>query len=145
MTQRCTRRLRVLVDANLLVSALLSNDSVRSAAAATVDAAREGLFMLLVPRQALEETARVIAEKPLLAARVSPQEVVAFIDGISSEADIMPRITQPIPQFTRDPGGDYLIAHAILAGADYVVTRDKDLLDLQRVETIGLVSPNEFL
>lgn len=46
---------------------------------------------------------------------------------------------------TRDPDDDYLIAHALAAGADYLVSWDNDLRDLGFVDGLAIVSPPEFL
>jgi predicted nucleic acid-binding protein len=45
----------------------------------------------------------------------------------------------------RDPDDDFLIAHAIAANADYVISWDKDLRDLGEVDGIKLLSPPAFL
>jgi predicted nucleic acid-binding protein len=45
----------------------------------------------------------------------------------------------------RDPNDDMTIACALKARADYVVTRDKDLLSLGAHEGIGMVTPRQFL
>jgi predicted nucleic acid-binding protein len=38
-----------------------------------------------------------------------------------------------------------VIATAVHGGADYLVSEDKDLLDLQRVEDVTIVNAREFL
>ena len=45
----------------------------------------------------------------------------------------------------RDPDDDMIIACALAAGADYIVTRDKDLLSLREHETISIITPEAFL
>jgi uncharacterized protein len=45
----------------------------------------------------------------------------------------------------RDPDDDKIIACAVAAGADYLVTRDKDLLTLLDYEGIVIISPEAFL
>ena len=51
----------------------------------------------------------------------------------------------PLAGVVRDPNDDMVIACAIAAGADYVVTRDKDLLSLATYEGIRMVTPRQFL
>ena len=57
----------------------------------------------------------------------------------------MDKITDPIPAVTRDPKDDYLLAHAVLGAADYLVSGDQDLLVLERLEGVKIVTPREFL
>ena len=43
-----------------------------------------------------------------------------------------------------DPGDEYLIAMALAAGADYLVTGDQPLLALRRIAVTRFVSPRRF-
>ena len=45
----------------------------------------------------------------------------------------------------RDPNDDMIIACALKAQADYIVTRDKDLLSVGAHEGIRMVTPRQFL
>jgi predicted nucleic acid-binding protein len=45
----------------------------------------------------------------------------------------------------RDPNDDAILATAIAARADYLVSRDKDLLSLGEYDGIKIVSPEAFL
>ena len=53
-----------------------------------------------------------------------------------------PGLIKPI---TRDPKDDHVLACAIYAGADYIITRDNDLLVLKEYNGIKIVKPEEFL
>ena len=45
----------------------------------------------------------------------------------------------------RDPNYDMVVATAYRAKAAYIVTRDKDLLSLQRYEDITIITPEAFM
>lgn len=45
----------------------------------------------------------------------------------------------------RDPNDDVVVACAVKAMADYLVTRDKDLLSLTKYKDITMVGPEDFL
>ena len=45
----------------------------------------------------------------------------------------------------RDPDDDMIIGCAIAADADYLVSRDKDLLSLGSHEGISIIAPEAFL
>jgi uncharacterized protein len=51
----------------------------------------------------------------------------------------------PVTGVVRDPNDDMIVACALAAGADYIVTRDKDLLSLGEHEGIRIVTPRQFL
>lgn len=42
------------------------------------------------------------------------------------------------------PDDDYILAAAVNAGCDYLVTGDKDLLTLKKLEGMSIVTPREF-
>ncbi|MEA2872201.1 MAG: uncharacterized protein QOH67_2177 [Hyphomicrobiales bacterium] len=51
----------------------------------------------------------------------------------------------PIIRVVRDPNDDMILACAIAASADYLITRDKDLLILDKHEGIAILTPEAFL
>jgi len=50
----------------------------------------------------------------------------------------------PVPNICRDPNDDMIIACAIDAAADYIVTGDEDLLTLKRYKDIVIINPRNF-
>jgi len=59
-------------------------------------------------------------------------------------AELVPEIEETVPALVRDPKDDYLLAHALVARADYLVTGDKDLLVLNPVGDLQILSPTQF-
>ena len=95
----------------------------------------------MVAEQTIAECARRIVGKPWLAQRISNQtweDLAAELAEIAAARLVVP---PPYPAIGRDPKDDYLIAHAIAARADYLVTGDKDLLVLGAVGGITILSP----
>ena len=45
----------------------------------------------------------------------------------------------------RDPNDDMIVACALVAPADYIVTRDDDLLSLNVYESIAMITPEAFM
>ena len=66
-------------------------------------------------------------------------------DILKSVAQVIPRITKPIPAVTRAPKDDYLIAYALVGAVDYLITGGKDLLVLEQVGALRIVTPRAFL
>jgi predicted nucleic acid-binding protein len=70
--------------------------------------------------------------------------VVEYCQELSRLGTIVYNLTD-VRGVVRDPTDDMIIACAIAAGADYIVTRDKDLLSLGEYEGIGTIKPEAFL
>jgi predicted nucleic acid-binding protein len=49
------------------------------------------------------------------------------------------------PPVGRDPDGDWVLATAMVAKADVIVTGDKDLLVLKGRAGVSILSPRQFL
>jgi len=137
--------LRVLLDTNVLISYLLSSARTTSAAGATVQAAIDGRYRLPFTVGVAEELDRKLNERPDLAARIPRTDAADLVALMDEVADHLPRLPEPFPAIGRDRKDDFLIAHAIVAVADLLVSWDKDLTDLVEVEGVRIVSPPEFL
>lgn len=136
--------MRVLLDANLLLSFLL-HPTRDSAAVCLVRAAFEGRFTLLVPKKLLDEIEAQGSGKAYLAARIPATALNGLVELVRGTAEFVPTIGEPIPAITRDPKDDYLVAYAVLGRADYLVTGDLDLLTLGDVEGVKIFTPRAFL
>ncbi len=136
--------MRALVDTNVYISYLLY-PLRESPSARVVHGAFSGAFDLLLPEGLLEELARRLAEKSYLAQRIQPADATAFEHALATVAKTIPAISEPIPRVTRDPKDDYLIAYALIGNANYLVTGDLDLLTLQQVGGVNIVTPREFI
>ena len=136
--------MRVLFDANILISFLLSPER-RRPIYQVVTAGLRGEFVILLPGQLLEELARKTPEKKYLADRITLQELKKFVRLVSELSEIIPTIKEEIPAVTRDPKDDYLLAYALVGEADYLVTGDKDLLVLKQVDKVKIVTAGEFI
>ena len=135
--------MRVLLDANVLISYLIT-PAQNSAITHIVEAGVIGEFELLVPEELLEEVRETIRTHEHLAHRIPLEVMRSFVDLILEIAEVIPRIAEPIPSLTRDPEDDYLIAYALVGQADYLVTGDRDLLVLEHIEPVKILTPNAF-
>lgn len=136
--------MRALFDANVFVSYLLTPTS-GSPPTAVVEAAFATVFTLLTTAGVLEEVRRKAATKPYLAERITPAEVEQLASILERIAEAIPEIEEELPEVGRDRKDDYLLAHAVLGKADYLVSGDNDLLSLDQVDGVRIVSPAEFL
>ncbi|MFP3896632.1 MAG: putative toxin-antitoxin system toxin component, PIN family [Anaerolineales bacterium] len=135
--------MRVLLDTNVLISHLLSLQR-KSLVNHVLEAAFLGEIDLLFPKEVLDELGKKIPQKPYLAERITPQQVEQLVTLLAEISEGIATITMEIPAVTRDPKDDYLIAYALVGGADYLVTGDADLLILEKVEDVEIVTPREL-
>ena len=137
--------MRVLLDANIYISYLLS-PGVEGTVQQIIDAAFAGQIRLLVSPQLLDELARRIPSKPYLSERVSQEQLTHFLTLLATVAETVPNVGSdlPLPK-SRDPKDDYLLATALVGQADYLVTGDKDLLVLDKVGSVKMASPAQFV
>lgn len=136
--------MRALLDTNLFVSYLLTPPGRSGTIGRIVEAAFAGEFTLLLPEEVPQELRAAIAAKPFLRDRIDEGDLDAFITLLREVAELLPPIEEPYPIVTRDPDDDYLLAHALLAGAEYLVSGDKHLLTLGPVEGLVILSPADF-
>lgn len=137
--------MRALLDANLFISYLLSATPATSAMGAILAAAAAERFVLRFTPGVADEIVNKVAERTDLAARITAADVAALLADLAEIAEPVPRLTGPFAAICRDHKDDYLIAHAAAANADFLISWDKDLRDLQYVDELHIVSPPEFL
>lgn len=138
-------RPRAIFDANLYLNLLLSRNPENSAVGLLVRFAAESIFDLLLAQDVEAELRDVATRRPYLASRISREALDAQFDRIAAFAIPIPLLEQEPPRISRDARDDYLLALAVLNAADYVVTRDKDLLDLSDVSGVRTIDPVAFL
>ena len=126
---------RVVLDTNVLIAAARSS---RSASRKIVSACLDGSVGAVVS-QAVRNEYDLIIEQALTGVPYAEQ-LRQFIDGcLPVEPASVPRV---VPEDTDD---DKLVALAIAAHADVLVTSDNHLTSLGAVEDIPILSPSEAL
>ena len=132
--------MRVVVDTNVLISALLSG---RSPPAQIVTLWREGRFELLTSQEQLDELARV-TRYPKIRERLSP----ALAGRLVNELRDVAVMVADLPHVTAcaDPYDNFLLAMIVAGTADHLVTGDKrDLLSKVRYEGARIIAVRDFL
>lgn len=119
------------MDTNVLVSAYtargMSADLLRFILAA---------HQLVTGEVNLEELRRVLKERFLVSS-----EDVAEIEAALRAETVVPRPAEPSAIPVRDPDDRWVLACAIAAGADMLVTGDQDLLAVADASPIPIVHP----
>jgi putative PIN family toxin of toxin-antitoxin system len=131
--------MRVVLDTNILVSALLAP---AGKPAAIVRAWLDGKFTLLTCATHFDEL-RATLQKPRVAELIKPHtagRIVNQIRKLALDVGELPEVKR-----SPDPMDDFLLAMSEAGHADYLVTGDKsDLLALARHKRTRIVSPVEF-
>jgi putative PIN family toxin of toxin-antitoxin system len=131
---------RVVADTNTVLSAFLWGGPPKQ----VLDAARERRIQLLASAALLAELEDVLT-RPKFAARI------AQIDSVPAtllrQYRALIGIVRPtvITPTSRDPDDDQVLACALAAGAEIIVSRDKDLLTLSPFEGIPILTAHEAL
>ena len=132
---------RIVPDTNIVVSGLLWRGSPRR----ILDAARDGIIELYTSPVLLEELEDVLSREKfiarLAAANVAVQDLVS---GYSALAKVIE--AEPIePVVLVDSDDDAVLACALSADAEVIVSGDSDLLDLKQHKEIRILTATEFL
>lgn len=127
--------MRVFLDTNVLVSGFatrgLSADVVRLVLAE---------HALLTSDNVLAETRRVLRDKLGV-----PANTVRDIDRLLRRHHVEPTPEADPPVPVRDPDDEPVLAAAIAARADILVTGDNDLLDIgNQIEELRIMTPRGF-
>lgn len=132
--------MRVILDTNILVAALISPSGPP---AAILQAFLDERFTLVTCEPQLDELRRVTRD-PKLRARLKPAEAGTLINELRALA-LVPRRLAKIER-SSDPHDDFLLALAEASSADYLVTGDKSgLLDLRKHRRARIVTAQHFI
>jgi uncharacterized protein len=133
----------VVADTTVLVSAFLTP---RGVASEFLRRAREGLFQIVLAPAILDEMQdRLLHRRRLRRAYgYSDDRVKRYRRLLARTTSIVTKLPR-VSGVVRDPNDDMVIACALEAGADYIVTRDKDLLSLGGHKGVRIVTPRQFL
>lgn len=135
------RKLRVVLDSVVAVSAFLTEGLT----ADLVSQCQENVN-LYTAEEILQETRRVLLEKPHIRNRYkySSEQVEVFINHLRNISTVVAQLPE-IRVIERDPKDDMIIACAVAVSANYIVSRDRDLLDLGNYQQIQIITPEEFI
>jgi putative PIN family toxin of toxin-antitoxin system len=137
---------KAVLDTTILVSAFLRNVP-GGASHDLLRFADEGAFDLYLSEEILEETAGVLFRQGRHRQRYaySDEDVVEYCQELTRFATVVGDVPEIRGIVARDPNDDMIIACALAAEVDYLVTRDKDLLSLGQYEVLKIVTPEAFL
>ncbi|MCW5619571.1 MAG: putative toxin-antitoxin system toxin component, PIN family [Burkholderiales bacterium] len=124
-----------MADTNVVVSAFLWGGTPRK----VLDAARGGTIVLFTSPALIAELEEVLGREQF-ARRIA--QAGSSVAGMTGDYLALAHLVRPTarPLVARDPDDDHVLACALAAHADLIVSGDRDLLDLKRYQDIEIVS-----
>ncbi len=132
--------MRVVLDTNVLVSALISSSGPPGQ---LLSAVKRGDMTLVTSEYQLDELRKVLARERLRP-YIKPEEAQDLIDNLEAVGTLISEL--PECEVSPDPADNPILAAAIAGKANLIVSGDKtDMLALGRVDDIRIVSPASAL
>jgi putative PIN family toxin of toxin-antitoxin system len=132
--------IRAVLDTNVLASAFLRHGSPPDQA---LRAAVAGLYRLIISDHILEELSRTLVQ-PYFRARLSAEQLAANLEVIRLLSEHVSPTTS-VRGVAPHPEDDLVLAAALNARADYLVTGDRAFLRVRQHQGTRLVTPQAFL
>lgn len=129
---------KVVLDSNVLVSALLFKGGLSR----IVDLWKKGKIIPVLSKETFEEF-KAVLEYPKFS--LTRQEIKMII-----EEEVLPffeiaETDNKIGRICRDPDDDKFIACAVSASADFIVSGDKDLLNIGKYKSVRIIDASKLL
>jgi len=132
----------VVIDTNVLASGFVRSHP-EAPPVQVLDAWRDRAYTLAVSEHILTELARTLNDR-YFRARLTAEEIAADLALLRAETTIAP-ITVEVHDVATHPEDDLILATAVSAQADYLVTGDRKLQELGIYEGVAIVRPRQFL
>ena len=134
--------MRAVIDNNVLVSGLLWGNTPGRVLAAVA----EGHVQIFLSEELLAELREVLRRRKF-AARLALKELTpeTALAKVQASARLVPASPIPAPPPLRDPDDLAVLACAISAAVDVIITGDKDLLTLKSFQGIPIIDAAEAL
>jgi uncharacterized protein len=127
--------MKVVFDTNVYIAEALLGAGASRLVQATVDAG----WRIYVSKYLLDEFERVMTERLEFSRRFAVLSRLRIVRR--ANATKLPLSRHTVPD---DPNDSPILRTAIVAGADYLITNDRHLLDLDPYEGLRIVSMNKY-
>ena len=123
-------------DTNVLIAAIITEGICSK----LLRRARAGEFSLISCPFIMKELRRTLSKK----FHLSHDETASAMEPISEAIERCIEHNIKIMDICRDADDDNIIACAVAAKADYLVTGDFDLLEIKKYKDIKIITPRDF-
>jgi len=134
--------LKTVIDTNLFVSSIINKSGIP---AKLLQAWQDHDFLLIISDQMLEEMRRVL-QYPHIKNKynLKDDDIAKVIDTIERFAVVLHDV-EGVDVISEDPDDNKVLACAIAAEADFIISGDKHLLKLGKFEDIPIMTAKDFL
>lgn len=132
--------MRVVLDANVLAPAFLGKTS---ASVRLVNLWRRQVYELVVSEHLLGELTRTYTDS-YFRRRITPERSARVLAFLRRRA-LLTELTVTVSGVATQPEDDLVLATGLSAAADYLATRDRQLLKLGSVQGMRIVRPGQLL
>ena len=141
-TERKGKPVRAVIDTNVLVSGLFAE---AGAVAELMELWVEERFELVTSEEILSELYRVF-HKPTIQEHFKPSEddIIEYIKNLREKAVITTDLYRT-GRIKKDPTDDKVLACALEAAVDFIVSGDRHLLEIKSYQGIQIVNARTFL
>lgn len=135
--------LRVVLDTNVFVSSLLVEAGL---SAQVLDAWRERQYLLIISPSIITEI-RATLSYPRIRRKydIADEDVEQLVTLLEQDALLVPDEANVAGSIPEDPADEMVLACAIDAQADVIVSGDRHLLELESHKTITILTARQFL
>lgn len=132
--------MKVVLDTNILVSALISPKGVPAQLLQ-----HEQAFQLVSSEEILAELERVLHYDRIQRRYGLDEELIqGYLATIRATSEVV-TVTNPVQGVSTDPDDDKFLACAVVGQADHIVSGDPHLTDLESYQGISILKPRQFL
>lgn len=128
---------RIVVDTNVLISAALSSDTAPAQAVEQVLARHRIVFS----QETFDELATRLW-RPKFDRYLDQETRRLLLHDFNAVADRVTLSSDNLPAWSRDPDDDKFIHTALASGSRWLISGDRDLLDLSAVQGVQILSPS---
>lgn len=131
------KKSRVIIDTNLWISFLISSNFTN------LDKILNSVNCTIIFSQELLDEFIEVSRRPKLIKYFGQSTLEIILETIEAFAEFI-EVTSHI-KFLNDSKDDFLLSLAIDGQADYLITGDKEMLDVKKFEETEIISIAEFL
>lgn len=135
--------LRIVIDTNVFVSSLLTR---QGDAAQVLKAWRKRQFLLLASSAIIAEIQATIS-RPSIRKKyaIQDEEIEQLVALLGQDALVVPGQADVIGSIPDDPKDEMFLSCALDGEADYIISGDKHLLNLEEFRGISILTIKQFL
>ena len=131
--------LKVVLDTSVCVAALLSDSG---ASARIVKAVLARLIQHATTDEILEEVRGVLGREKF---RLSIEKQRTFVHLLTDSSHVLTHLDKFRVERCRDPQDDMFLSLANQVGADFLISLDRDLIELGKIGVTKILTPGDFL